>query len=97
MKKLIIFCVIGLLLTGCCSKSDNACEWVRGADISWLSEMEHDGMLFYNAKGEPDDCISLMRGMGMNAVRLRVWVNHKTGWSNNWQQTACREHVPIRW
>lgn len=29
-----------------------------------------------------DDCIATMRGMGMNAVRLRVWVNHKTGWSN---------------
>jgi arabinogalactan endo-1,4-beta-galactosidase len=23
-----------------------------------------------------------MRAMGMNAVRLRVWVNHTTGWSN---------------
>ena len=28
------------------------------------------------------DCIEYMRGMGMNAVRLRVWVNHSTGWSN---------------
>ena len=29
-----------------------------------------------------DDCIATMRAMGMNAVRLRVWVNHTTGWSN---------------
>ena len=29
-----------------------------------------------------DDCIATMRAMGMNAVRLRVWVNHATGWSN---------------
>lgn len=29
-----------------------------------------------------EDCIATMRAMGMNAVRLRVWVNHSTGWSN---------------
>ena len=29
-----------------------------------------------------DDCIATLREMGMNAVRLRVWVNHTTGWSN---------------
>ena len=28
------------------------------------------------------DCIELLREQGMNAVRLRVWVNHATGWSN---------------
>jgi arabinogalactan endo-1,4-beta-galactosidase len=26
--------------------------------------------------------MATLREMGMNAVRLRVWVNHKTGWSN---------------
>ena len=40
--------------------------------------MEHDGVTF----GQNEDCIELLRGMGMNAVRLRVWVNHSTGWSN---------------
>ena len=29
-----------------------------------------------------DDCMATLREMGMNAVRLRVWVNHKTRWSN---------------
>jgi arabinogalactan endo-1,4-beta-galactosidase len=37
--------------------------------------MEHDSMFH-------DDCMATLREMGMNAVRLRVWVNHKTGWSN---------------
>lgn len=37
--------------------------------------MEHDSVFH-------DDCIATMRAMGMNAVRLRVWVNHTTGWSN---------------
>ena len=28
------------------------------------------------------DCIKQLSDIGMNAVRLRVWVNHQTGWSN---------------
>ena len=68
-----------VILTACYCKTDSPRgSWAKGADISWLSEMEHDGVTF----GHNDDCIQLMRGMGMNAVRLRVWVNHSTGWSN---------------
>lgn len=43
-------------------------------------------MLFYRASDtahqEAVDCMSLLHESGMNAVRLRVWVNHSTGWSN---------------
>ena len=57
--------------------------WARGADLSWLSEMEHDGMTFYPPHiAKDDDCMRVLADMGMNAVRLRVWVNHTTGWSN---------------
>ena len=72
-------------LPSCYHKTDSPRgSWARGCDLSWLSEMEHDGVKFYNgANGEQStDCIALLRGMGMNAVRLRVWVNHATGWSN---------------
>lgn len=82
-KTVFLLWMAGLLLTGCYHRTDSPRgSWVKGADVSWLSEMEHDGVLFYNDAGEPTDCIALLRGMGMNAVRLRVWVNHSTGWSN---------------
>lgn len=76
MKKILFIGLIGLLLTGCYAKTDSPRgSWAKGADISWLSEMEHDNMFSY-------DCIERLREQGMNAVRLRVWVNHSTGWSN---------------
>ena len=76
MKKILFIGMIGLLLTGCYAKTDSPRgTWAKGADLSWLSEMEHDSMFAY-------DCMERMRAEGMNAVRLRVWVNHKTGWSN---------------
>ncbi len=79
MKRLIILTLAVITLTACYHKTDSPRgSWAKGADISWLSEMEHDGVSF----GQNEDCIELMRGMGMNAVRLRVWVNHSTGWSN---------------
>ena len=49
--------------------------FARGADISWYTEMEADGRRFYNNKGEERTCPALMKELGMNAVRLRVWVN----------------------
>ena len=85
---MIVLALCAMLLTGCYYRTDSPRgSWAKGADLSWLSEMEHDSVKFYNdangangANGE--DCIELLRGMGMNAVRLRVWVNHRTGWSN---------------
>lgn len=84
MKKYSLFIILfSLSLTGCSQHTDSPRgSWARGCDISWLSEMEHDSVFFYNDHGDAQDCIALLRDNGMNAVRLRVWVNHATGWSN---------------
>lgn len=50
-------------------------SFVRGADISWCTEMEADGKKFYNAQGVETDIFALMKQIGMTAIRLRVWVN----------------------
>ena len=50
-------------------------DFVRGADISWYTEMAADGRKFYDAQGKVRECPELMRSLGVNAVRLRVWVN----------------------
>jgi arabinogalactan endo-1,4-beta-galactosidase len=55
----------------------------RGADLSWLTQMEQSGIKFYNASGTPMDCMELMQSLGINAIRLRVWVNPAGGWNGN--------------
>ena len=55
-----------------------ASDYALGADISWVTEMEADGKKFYNAAGEETDCFALMKELGFNAIRLRVWVNPET-------------------
>jgi len=54
--------------------------FARGADVSWCTEMEADGKQFYNAEGQQTELMALMRQIGMNAIRLRVWVNPETNY-----------------
>ncbi len=52
-----------------------------GADISGTTALEAHGQQLRNAQGEPRENTALMRELGLNAVRLRVWVNPKGGFS----------------
>lgn len=56
--------------------------FAKGADVSWLTEMEKAGNKFYTSTGRETECMSLLRDLGMNAIRLRVWVNPGDGWCN---------------
>lgn len=44
--------------------------------------MEASGYKFYNSNGVQQDCIQLLKDKGMNAIRLRAWVNPADGWCN---------------
>lgn len=72
-----------LLLAFACLHTSRAQDrkFAKGADIGWLSEMEAAGMVFKDARGNTRDCISILKGLGMNTIRLRVWVDPKDGWS----------------
>ena len=56
--------------------------FAKGADISWVTEMEAKGYTFYNASGEERECTVLMKELGFNAVRYRVWVNPTNGYNS---------------
>jgi arabinogalactan endo-1,4-beta-galactosidase len=44
--------------------------------------MEGAGRKFYNSAGVEKECMQLLKDLGMNAIRLRVWVNPANGWNN---------------
>ena len=54
--------------------------YAKGADVSWCTQMEADGMHFFNSEGQERECLALMKEIGMNSIRLRVWVNPADGW-----------------
>ena len=55
--------------------------FAKGADISWVSEMEKDGKTFRTGDGNPADILAVLNEKGVNAIRLRVWVDPEGGWS----------------
>jgi arabinogalactan endo-1,4-beta-galactosidase len=55
----------------------------KGADVGWLTQMEASGYKFYNAAGAAMDCMQLLQSLGINSIRLRVWVNPAGGWNSN--------------
>ncbi len=61
------------------SQSDTT--FIKGADISWVTEMESKGIQFYNKNGVATECFALMKEIGMNAIRIRVWVNPANKWN----------------
>ena len=89
MKNLTLLLLAVLLLPGACGKNPPptpdpdpvSATLVRGADISWVTEMEGKGYKFYNAAGQERELTALMKEIGCNAIRLRVWVNPTGGWN----------------
>ncbi len=50
-------------------------QFVKGADVGWLPQMEATGFKFYDSDGKAKDCLLLLKERGINTIRLRVWVN----------------------
>ncbi|WP_409422242.1 glycosyl hydrolase 53 family protein [Pseudaeromonas sp. ZJS20] len=71
---------LGLTLAALYQPTANAL--VKGADVSWMTQMEAAGYRFYNDAGTKQDLLPILKAHGLNAVRLRVWVNPTDGWNN---------------
>ncbi len=92
-----IFYVFVLFILLGCKKNDNEipaapptdsipkpvpASFAKGADVSWLTQMESSGYSFYDSTGVKMDCLSLLKSLGINSIRLRAWVNPSDGWCN---------------
>ena len=72
MKKYLAVLILSIS-TFCFGQRDS--KFAKGADISWLPQMEATGYEFYNEKGEKEDVLKILKSKGMDAIRLRVFVN----------------------
>ena len=71
-------CFSALLLSSVCSFAQDD-HFYLGADISGTTALEARGDKLYNAKGELRENTALMHELGLDAIRLRVWVNPEGG------------------
>ncbi len=47
-------------------------DFIMGADVSMLAQMEASGAKFYE-NGQPKDCLTILKDHGVNWIRLRIW------------------------
>ena len=101
MKKKIHYILATALATfffTACGENFNQTEdastttFVRGADISWLPEMEADNVKFYKSNGEEADCYDVLKEVGINAIRLRVWVDSS---KSPYQAKCCDKDATV--
>ncbi len=48
-------------------------NWIKGVDVSSLISLENSGVVYYNADGEEEDLLAILKDAGVNYVRVRVW------------------------
>jgi arabinogalactan endo-1,4-beta-galactosidase len=60
---------------GALMPSAEAATFVKGADISWMPQMEAGGYYWNNSSGVRQDLFTILKGYGITAVSLRTWVN----------------------
>jgi arabinogalactan endo-1,4-beta-galactosidase len=98
MKKryLMIIMVFTALSVGC-TKDITAPDFpdvplntgfAKGADVSWITQMEAGGVKFKNSAGTQQDLLQILKDKGINSIRLRVWVNPANGWCNTADMVA---------
>ncbi|MCH5240536.1 MAG: glycosyl hydrolase 53 family protein [Muribaculaceae bacterium] len=79
MKKTLILAVGCVLSLFNMSRAEEP-FWL-GADISGTPEQEARGIVNYNDLKQPMENTSLMKYYGLNAIRLKVWVNSENGFN----------------
>jgi len=78
IKSIFLLASLGLMSFSTDNKEDmpgKSNTFAKGADVSWLPQMEASGYKFYNNQGVQEDCFKILKDHGINSIRLRTFVN----------------------
>ena len=70
--QIIVFFLSIILLAGCSKDAPSQnppatnSSFAKGADISWLPQMEATGYKFYNDNGKEEDCFQILKDHEIN-------------------------------
>ncbi|MFN4199186.1 MAG: arabinogalactan endo-beta-1,4-galactanase [Flavobacterium sp.] len=88
MKKLLFAILLLTVFLQSCQK-ETPPAFAKGADVSWLPQMEATGYQFLDENGQKADVLHLLKDRGMDAVRLRIFVNPSDNpWSGHCDKDA---------
>ena len=74
MRRTLVSCLAALLFHPAFVHADKPVDdFMAGADVSMLAEVERHGGKFSSADGKPGDALQILKDSGVNWVRLRLW------------------------
>jgi len=79
-----LFIIFSFLLFSCTKNKvtqinlTTTTEFIRGADLSALPQLETYNNVFYNSDGQEQDFLTILKNAGLNTVRLKLWKNPLT-------------------
>ena len=77
MKKLWLLFFFILFFVGCHKTNGDKPKpqdtFIRGADLSFLPELEENNTTFYDSTGENKPALEIFKENGCNTVRIRLW------------------------
>ncbi len=82
MRTWIAATALALTLAAGAAHAQTAAGYAYGADIGWVTQEEKQGFTFHDATGHRNDPFVLLKSFGIDAIRLRVWVDPKDGWND---------------
>ncbi|AWH86905.1 arabinogalactan endo-1,4-beta-galactosidase [Flavobacterium album] len=71
-------------------------NFIRGADMSFLPEIEQSGYVYKNGTGQPEDALLTLKKAGVNTIRIRLWKNPSTPHSGMAEVKALAQRVKAR-
>src|SRR5690348_11374573 len=68
-------------------------QFICGADVSMLPEIEKSGGVYRDADGKPGDAIQILRADGCNLFRVRLFVHPSTDFNKSYGATQDLPYV----
>ncbi|MEV7738621.1 glycosyl hydrolase 53 family protein [Streptomyces sp. NPDC088921] len=84
------------LLTAPTSASAAGSLTMLGADVSTAQRALDLGAKYYDASGTTKDPLDILKGLGVNYVRLRVWNNPASGYNNKAKVLSYAKQVKAK-
>ena len=69
-------------------------DFVKGADVGFLTSQERRGVVFHDVNGNERECLELLKNdYQIGAIRMRVWVNPRGGSCDKHELLAMAKRV----
>ncbi|WP_117215035.1 glycoside hydrolase family 53 protein [Allorhizocola rhizosphaerae] len=97
MKRvLVVAAALCTVVTMTASPASAAPLTMLGADVSTLQRAYDVGARYYDANGTERHALDILKGVGVNYVRLRIWNNPASGYNNKAKVLAFAQTVKQR-